>query len=319
MALPLLRPMLATPGEPPDSSDFLYEVKWDGFRCLAYLDGGTHLRSRRGRLLDAAFPELAGLDHSLPAGQPMILDGELVILEGGHPAIGRLQERLAAGRPRPGAPPARLIVFDLLYLEGRPQMGRPLAARREALEGVLARAWPGAPVELSPPLPAAGRALLEAAAARGLEGVMAKRLDSLYRPGRRSSDWIKVRRRPGREAAVLGYTRRGGEVRSLALGLPGPGGWRYVGHVGSGLSSRMGRALLPLLERWRTAEAPVPLPLPRGERFGPPPEQATLWVTPRLVVEVEFLEMTPAGLLRHPSLKGIRPDKSPEELRADGG
>ncbi|BAS28345.1 non-homologous end-joining DNA ligase [Limnochorda pilosa] len=318
-ALPLLRPMLASPGEPLSSPDYLYEVKWDGFRCLAYLEEGTRLLSRRGHLLNEAFPELAGLDRWLPQGQPLILDGELVVLEGARPAIHALQERLARHGPVPGAPPASLVVFDLLYLKGRPQMDRPLEERRRALEELLAQVAARAPVHLSAPLPAAGRRLLEAASARGLEGVMAKRLASPYRPGRRSPDWLKIRRRPGLEAAVVGYTQQAGEVRSLAIARPQGDGWRYAGHVASGLSPRLGRQLLPLLERWRTPRAPVPLPLPRGAHFGPPPEVGTLWVTPRLVVEVEYLEVTSAGLLRHPSLKGLRPDKAPEELRDDRG
>lgn len=310
--------MLATPGELPETPDYLYEVKWDGFRCLAYVEGCTRLVSRRGHRLNSAFPEVACLEEFLPAGPPLILDGELVVFEEGRPAIGRLQERLAAGRPHPGTPPARLVVFDLLYLEGRPLLDQPLTDRRVRLEELLDQVNPGAPMELSRALPQAGRRLLETVVAHGLEGLMAKRLSSPYRPGRRSPDWLKIRPRPAREAVVLGYTVHGDEVRSLALGLPDRGGWRYAGHVGSGLGPRLGRALLPLLERLRTAEAPVPLPLPRGSRFGPPPEAGTFWVKPALVVEVEYLEKTPAGLLRHPSLKGLRPDKRPEELLQDG-
>lgn len=316
--LPLLQPMLATPGQPPEAPDYLYEVKWDGFRCLAYVDGGTRLLSRRGHGLHQAFPEVAQLEALLPAGPPLILDGELVILEEGRPAIGRLQERLAAGRPRPGSPPARLVAFDLLYLKGRSLLDQPLTARRTRLEELLDQVPAGARLELSRALPGAGRQLLEAVTAQGLEGVMAKRLASPYQPGRRSPDWLKIRPRPAREAVVLGYTAQGDEVRSLAVGLPQNGGWRYAGHVGSGLGSRLGRALLPLLERLRSSETPVPLPLPRGSHFGPPPEAGTLWVRPALVVEVEYLEVTPAGLFRHPSLKGLRPDKSSEELLQDG-
>jgi len=316
--LPKLQPMLATPGELPETPGYLYEVKWDGFRCLAYVEDGTRLVSRRGHELNRAFPELSRLEAFLPSGLPLILDGELVVLEEGRPAIGRLQERLAAGRPRPGTPPARLVVFDLLYLEGRPVLHEPLTERRRRLQDLLSQAPQGAPLELSRPLSGAGRQLLETVVAHGLEGLMAKRLSSPYQPGRRSPDWLKIRPRHAREAVILGYTVHGDEVRSLALGLPHRGGWRYAGHVGSGLGPRLGRALLPLLERLRTPGAPVPLPLPRGHRFGPPPEAGTLWVQPALVVEVEYLEETPAGLLRHPSLKGLRPDKTSEELLRDG-
>ncbi|MBO2519888.1 MULTISPECIES: non-homologous end-joining DNA ligase [Limnochorda] len=317
-ALPPLKPMLALPGKVPESGEYLYEVKWDGFRCLAYVDGATRLLSRRGRSLTQAFPELGGLERLLPKGQPLILDGELIILEDGRPAISRLQERLAAGRPRPGAPEARLVAFDLLYLEGRPLLDLPLTARRARLEALLGSLPASGRLELSPVLAGAGPALFQAVRAHGLEGLMAKRRASPYRPGRRSPDWLKIRARPTREAVVLGYTVRGDQVRSLALGLPHQGGWRYAGHVASGLSPKLGRILRPLLERLRTPQPPVPLPLPRGRIFSPPAEAETLWVRPVLVVEVEYLELTRTGLFRHASLKGFRPDKSPQEVGQDG-
>src|SRR5690606_19974951 len=141
--------------------------------------------------------------------------------------------------------------------------------------------------------------------AHGLEGLMAKRRASPYRPGRRWPDWLKVRARPAREAVDLGHTLRGDQVRSPALGLPHPGARRYAGHVASGLSPQPARILAPLLERRRTPQPPVPLPLPRGRIFSPPAEAETLWVRPVLVVEVEYLELTRTGLFRHASLKGF--------------
>jgi ATP-dependent DNA ligase len=198
-----LRPMLAQPGRPFDSDQHLFEIKWDGIRALAFVEeGGYRLVSRHGLALDALFPELAGIAH-LPPGT--LLDGELVVLRQGRPDLSLIQSRHQLRSPhkiriRAQTTPATYIVFDQLYDEYRPLLGRPLSVRRDILcsnlrknlRKNLGRAGPPRLV-FSQGVLGAGRAFFQLVVDRQLEGVVAKRLDSLYRPGRRDGAWIKIK------------------------------------------------------------------------------------------------------------------------------
>ncbi len=210
---PFLRPMLAQPGRPFDSDQHLFEIKWDGIRALAFIEQtGYRLLSRHGLELGALFPELATLTD-LPPGT--LLDGELVVLRRGRPELSLVQSRqqLRNGhkiRVRAQTTPATYIVFDQLYDEYRPLLGRPLSVRRDVLSTTLGSAGPRcdtnhagdtdhagetnhARVVFSQGVTGAGRAFFQQVVEQQLEGVVAKHLDSLYRPGRRNGAWIKIR------------------------------------------------------------------------------------------------------------------------------
>ncbi|MCL6635800.1 MAG: ATP-dependent DNA ligase, partial [Peptococcaceae bacterium] len=204
--LPLVRPMLAVSAEPFDSAEHLFEVKWDGYRGLAYLNGGTVLRSRNLLDLTGMFPELAGL-HGKVKELPAILDGEIVALENGRPSFAALQSRGRTGGLKgaacaPAGGPAVFIAFDILYSGGRSVMKMPLAERKRLLEETVE---PGEEVILSRYVLRNGRAFYDLCVERGLEGVVAKRLDSIYLPGRRSSHWLKFRHTREADLVICGY------------------------------------------------------------------------------------------------------------------
>ena len=190
-----LRPMLAQPGRPFDSDQHLFEIKWDGIRALAFVEqAGCRLLSRHGLALDGLFPELAGI-ADLPPGT--LLDGELVVLRNGKPERSLVQSRLPLRSPhkiriRGQTTPATYIVFDQLYHESRPLLGTPLSVRRTILMNTLGRAAHPR-LLFSQGVVGAGRAFFQQVVDRQLEGVLAKRLDSLYRPGRRDGAWIKIK------------------------------------------------------------------------------------------------------------------------------
>ncbi|WP_037570566.1 non-homologous end-joining DNA ligase [Phaeacidiphilus oryzae] len=323
-------PMLAVPGKAPvradgagDSGEYAFEVKWDGMRLLAALDGdgGVRLSGRSGADAGERYPELVA---ALPrvCRRPALLDGEVVAFaEDGRPSFERLQDRMgvrdrARARRAADRAPVTLLLFDLLALDGENLMPRPLRERRAALES-LAGDWAAQSGGrlLLPPVwqgdwAGAGRTALRWTAERGLEGVIAKRLDSPYRPGERSREWIKVKHRRSAELRIGGWlTHRGagesGAPRSVLVGEPVPGGagLRYAGAVGSGLAAAERRALGEALRRVRSAAPPFADP-PAPEELGPDSEPQ--WARPVLLCEVEYAERTAAGRLRHPVWKGLR-------------
>lgn len=309
-AVPL--PMLATPGPPPTGPGWAYELKWDGVRALLDLSGGRlRVFSRLGNEVTAAYPELAGLGGQL---EDALLDGEVVVLDGsGRPSFAVLQRRMhvrdAAQAARLAAQlPVTALVFDVLRLYGVDLTDRPYSERRATLER-LALSGPHWTV---PPAFDDGPATLQASAEQGLEGVVAKRLDSPYRPGTRSRAWVKVKRVRSQEFVVGGYERgegaRAATLGSLLLGVYADAAGkplRYVGRVGSGLTGRALTELVGRLAPLRRASSPFDGPTETGTAW---------WVEPRLVVQVRFSEWTPDGRLRHPVYEGLRTDKNPVEV-----
>lgn len=270
--------MLATAGPLPVGDAWAYEVKWDGYRVLAWVeDGRTTLRSRTGRDVTADYPEVS-LD--LPDA---IVDGELVALLDGRPDFSALQTH---------AFPLTFLAFDVLHAADRPTLELPYDDRRVLLTELLPEA---------PPSFDDGATLLATTKEQGLEGVVAKRRDGRYVPGRRTDAWVKLKH-VRRQSAVVGGWKpgeggRAGALGSLLLGLPGPEGLVFIGHVGTGFNA----ATLSMLgERLGSlARSTCPFTTTPG---------AAHWVEPALVVEVEFTQWTPDGKLRHPSYKGIRED-----------
>lgn len=312
----LIRPMLATAGSLPSGDDgWAFEFKWDGVRTVAYVEGGrVRFMSRNDHDVTVSYPELRGLGETL-GSRPTVLDGEIVAFDDhGRPSFGALQERMHvadAGRARRLAQqtPVAYLLFDVLYLDGRSTVSQPYGDRRELLEGLELHGdhWQTPPWFGGP-----GAEVLAAAADNGLEGVVAKRLESRYQPGRRSTDWIKVKHARMQEVVVVGWTpgqgRRQGRLGALLLAVPDDGGWRYAGKVGTGFTEKMlddlGEQLAPLVR----GDPPLPGPLPRAQVA-----RAT-WVEPVLVGEVTFGEWTRDGRLRHPSWRGLRPDKGPADV-----
>ncbi|MCB9883094.1 MAG: ATP-dependent DNA ligase [Planctomycetes bacterium] len=292
-----VEPMLATAGEIFDSEEHLFEIKWDGIRAICVRDEqGVRLFSRRRNRLDARYPELEALERS-PSGT--ILDGEIVVLRDGIPDFSAALSREQARGPHRIATlartlPATYVVFDVPFVGGTSLQSRPLRERREELQRVVARI--GSPwVVLSDGIIGKGTLLYEQVVSRGLEGVVAKRLDSPYRPGDRSSAWIKIKPKLELHCAVVGYQQDVHQgLRSLILASTSEGGLRYVGKVGSGLTDALRAKLLPML-RERTCESPiVPCPVPKG-----------IWVRPGLYVLVRCTEITKSGTLRAPTFRGL--------------
>ena len=281
--------MLATSGSPFDSADHLFELKWDGFRTMAHVEHRSlRLISRGGRDVTAQYPELAPL-AALPDGS--VVDGEIVALDAdGVPDFESLQPRdQARGARRAKALAARqpvgFIAFDLLYRDFQPVMADPLRVRRERL---LQLDTPE-PMAISEAIPTEGRTLYERACARGMEGIMGKRLDSPYRPGRRSDAWTKVKRRLHALCAIVGYLpQETGDIQSVAVAMDRDGVLTYAGRVGTGYGEDERLRLARLLRERVTDGALVEMPA------------GALAVRPGLYCEVSFVEQTRAGVLRAP-------------------
>lgn len=316
----LVRPMLAASADrlPDDDAAWGFEFKWDGVRAVAYVEGGRpRVLSRNDRDVTVSYPELRAMAEEMGATQA-VLDGEIVAFdERGAPSFGRLQERMhvanaAQARRLAATVPVTYLVFDVLHRDGRSLLTTPYAERRALLDG-LALAGPS--WATTPWFPGGGAEVLEASRRQGIEGVVAKRLDSAYTPGRRSDCWLKVKNLLHQEVVIGGWKpgtgRRSGIFGSLLLGVPGPQGLDFVGHVGTGFSDKALAELAARLERLATTESPFRVPVPREHA------RDARWVRPELVGEVAFGEWTRDGRLRHPTWRGLRPDKAPEQVRRE--
>jgi bifunctional non-homologous end joining protein LigD len=295
--------------------EWALEWKWDGIRVLARADGGgIRLLSRRGNDVTATYPELAGLPRVLRGDA--LVDGEIVALdERGRPSFERIQQRMNLSRPREierllAVVPVRLLLFDVLEIAGSSVMSEPYARRRERLER-LVRPRRGIPVELPAAASGTPQEAFEESRRLGLEGLVAKRPDSPYRPGARSEDWVKLKLTRTQEVVIAGYRKgsgtRTGRIRSLLVGIPGDHGLEYAGRVGSGFREVELDRLLRRLDALEQADPPF-LDVPAADAVD------AVWVRPELVGEIEFGEWTRTGVARHPRWRGLRPDKSPDEV-----
>ena len=249
----------------------------------------------------------------------LVLDGELVALdERGRPSFGRLQERMhvrdpAAVRRLAGRVPVFYYVFDLLRLDDRPLLQLPYTERRALLDDLEldAATW-----RLPPSFPGPATDVMAASAQHGLEGIVAKRRASTYRPGQRSPDWRKVKHQRMQEVVIAGWRpgrgRRAGGIGSLILGVPDKhGDLQHAGGVGTGFTDRMLHQIAERLAPLRQDASPFPTPFPRAET------RDAIWVRPDLVGEVAYTEWTGDGHLRHPSWRGLRPDKDPRQVHRE--
>ena len=313
-----IAPMLATLGElpsPDEDARWAYETKWDGARAVAYVDGGrVRLLSRNDRDVSVSYPELRALGESVGTGE-YVLDGEIVAFgTDGKPSFSRLQKRMhvtgvADARRLAESDPVVYVIFDLLYADGTSLLAKPYTERRAALTGLDLN---GANWQTPQHFVGGGADLLRASKELGLEGVIAKKLTSAYRPGARSADWIKIKNIRAQEVVVCGWKpgngRRAGGIGSLLLALPDGDTLTYVGKVGTGFTDRMLDDLLTDLRPLHRTTSPLSADIPR------PDAADAQWVTPSLVGEVAFGEWTSDGRLRHPVWRGLRPDKTAESI-----
>jgi bifunctional non-homologous end joining protein LigD len=315
-----IEPMLATPGGlPADLDRWGLEIKWDGVRVLAHLDGKGSVRATGRRATDVAdrYPELSGLADLLP-GQAAVLDGEVVAFDRyGRPSFERLQQRMHVSGPPQRLireVPVHYIVFDLLELDGHPLYPLPYRDRRLILDDLdLA----GGPIEVPPYLRADDsdqvRELVDYTFEQQLEGLLAKRLDSPYLPGRRVDFWRKVKNVRTQEVVIGGWKpgkgRREGGIGSLLVGVYTPEGlFCFCGHVGTGFTDRALDDLFGRLTPLARSSSPYDEEVPREY------SRDAHWVEPVLVGEVGFSAWTGEGRLRFPSWRGIREDKDPREV-----
>jgi bifunctional non-homologous end joining protein LigD len=310
-------PMLATPGPVPTGKQWSYEFKWDGLRALTWVTtDGLRILSRNERDITGGYPELTELVNVVGARR-VVLDGEIVALdEHGRPSFARLQHRMHVRGPVPSllrAVPVHYHVFDVLYLDGEPVLDLPYHDRRDLLAALnLTGNCVRVPQHF---VDVDGDHVMTAAKAYGLEGIMAKRVTSTYQPGRRSRDWIKIPISATQEVVIVGYKpgegRRTGTIGSLLVAVTGADGTlAFAGGVGTGFTDAMLRDLQKQLAALNRPDPPldgVPREYARGAQ----------WVNPVLIGEAAFRNWTPDNRLRHPSWRGLRPDKS-APVRAPG-
>lgn len=300
-----LAPMLAsTASEPFNDGDWQFEIKWDGYRAVAYLaNGKVELRSRNGLSLCNKFMEIGDALKRWPVNA--VVDGEVVVLSpDGKADFGALQNW---GESKEGT--LVYYVFDLLWFGGIDLQKEPLTTRQEVLRSIIPD---GGAIRFSESIDAYGVDFFEAAKQNGLEGIIAKRKSAPYRSGARVKDWFKIKVEERHEALICGYTKKRGTDRlfsSLLLGLPNGEGIEYIGAVGTGFTAKQQEGILRKLKPQTTNTSP----------FAQPPKLSdhVQWVRPHFVCEVKYTERTRDGLMRHPSFQGLREDKFAPELNLE--
>ncbi|MGO4648150.1 non-homologous end-joining DNA ligase [Nocardia sp. 2YAB30] len=301
--------MLAIAGVlPDDDARWSYEVKFDGIRAIGYIDRDLRLVSRNDKNITAAWPELAEI---APANPPFVVDGEIVAFTADSTtSFEALQPRMHQRNPvmiraLAAATPATYMIFDLLHISDRPLIGLPYLQRRQMLEqlGLRGPHW-----QVPSRLTGASAEVLAESKKLGLEGIVCKRLDSPYLPGRRSPLWTKVKNVLDQEVVIVGWRpgsgRRAGHIGSLLMAVHDSSGkLTYIGNVGTGFTQGMLDALRTKLQ-----------PLQRKTPAVDADVKDAIWLEPQVVGEVSFAEWTSDGRLRHPSWRGLRPDKAPHEV-----
>jgi bifunctional non-homologous end joining protein LigD len=309
-----VKPMLATlVNQPFNDPDWTYEVKWDGYRSLAYIEKGkVELASRNNKsFTEKYYPITAAMEKW---GINAVLDGEIMVMkENGQADFGSLQTWRSEAD-------GHLVyyAFDLLWYEGRNIMGLPLSERQAILREVLPATDDH--IRLSTVFTSGGLDFFEAAQKMGLEGIMAKKSSSTYMPDNRSRDWLKIKVSQRQEVVIGGFTRNEGSSKlfsSLLLGVYEGGKLQYAGKVGTGFTAKMQKDMMQEFEPLVTDKSPFGYEpdINKPSRFRPnPPKAVATWLKPSLVCEVSFAEVTADGVFRHPSFQGMRTDKKAKEV-----
>ncbi|HXU86740.1 MAG TPA: non-homologous end-joining DNA ligase [Verrucomicrobiae bacterium] len=303
-------PMLATlSGAPFDDPDWLFEVKWDGFRVETVVDGGHARLWTRGEQDATRYfgPFLEPASWLAP--RRAIVDGEVIALDKhGEPDFALLQARIKGRAVAAEPTPFVYEVFDLLHLDGRSLVDEPLEERRRLLADAL---QPDPRVRLSEHIVGEGIAFFEAARTRGLEGIMAKDRHSPYLPGKRTDRWLKVKIRPEQELVVGGWVTGTGkaiELGALLAGVHEDGVLRYAGKIGAGFTDANRAELLAAVAPLAASESPFAVPPPRAAA------RNAHWLRPELVIRAEFAGWTGDGLVRQAAYKGIELEKDPRKV-----
>jgi len=309
-----LSPMLATlVNEPFDSPGWIYEVKWDGYRALAFIDNGTvELSSRNSKSFNEKFYPLY---EELKAWKmnSTIIDGEIVSLnDNGTADFSSLQ-----GWRSEADGALVYYVFDILFYEGKDMMQLPLSERRKLLKEVLPVSEN---IKLSDNFETNGIEFFKLAQKMSLEGIMAKKSDSVYIPGARSKDWLKIKTQERQEVIIGGFTKNEGTSKmfsSLLVGVFKDKDFVFTGKIGTGFTVKLQKELMEKFKPLIIAESAF-LHQPdvnQPSRFRPnPPKAEAVWLKPELICEVSYREMTRDGVMRHPSFEGLREDKNPKEV-----
>jgi bifunctional non-homologous end joining protein LigD len=274
-----------------------------------------HVESRNLNDITNRYPEIHGIADAL-GKRAAVLDGEVVAFdEAGRPSFGHLQRRMHLAnqievRQRMGEVPIAYVLFDILWVDGRTTMDLPYAERRAVLDELVPS--PGPCWKVSTPHFGDGAALLEAARSQQLEGIVAKKADSIYEPGRRSRNWLKIKLQRTQELVIGGWVpgegNRTGHLGALLMGYYDDEGFRFAGKVGTGFSEKTLRSLKEML---------APLARDTSPFVDKVPWKLARFVEPRLIAEVEYTEWTQGNTLRHPSFKGLRDDKDPKDVGRD--
>jgi DNA ligase D-like protein (predicted ligase)/DNA ligase D-like protein (predicted 3'-phosphoesterase) len=306
------RPMLAKTAEAPFSSnDWIFEVKWDGIRAISYIDDELSIRSRNDKELTDSFPELQELQE---LARNVVLDGEIVVIKDGKADFQTLIERSRNAPMRDveyvaARNPATYVVFDILEKDGKVLINLPLLERKRILKDSVKE---GKHVALSLYVEEEGEAYYKAALERGVEGIVAKKKDSPYQPGYRSSNWLKIKKVLSCDCVIFGYTKGEGSraetFGALILGLYDINDPVYVGKVGTGFSEKDLELLLKTFQRLKVEHETL--------KNVDVPEEIT-WLNPELVAEVIYQAVTKDEKLRAPRFNGLRPDKAPHECTMD--
>lgn len=309
-----IKPMLATLVEKPFHEEgWIYELKWDGFRCISYIDHGkVEIRSRNNKSFNDKFYPL--YDAFKKWNINAVVDGEIIVVNNaGYPDFAALQTWRSEAD-------GDLVyyIFDLLWLNGKDLMNLPLGERRKILEKEI----PESPlIRKSEALDATGDEVFELAKELNLEGIIAKRTDSIYRPDSRSKAWLKIKTQKEQEAIICGYTKNEGSSKkfsALILGIYEGNELVPISPVGTGFTTKMQEEILEKLKPYETKKCPfrVVPDFNKPSRFRPdPPRAEVTWVRPKLVAEISFKTVASDGSLRHPSFKGLREDKKASEVR----
>ena len=310
--MPLITPMLAKASRlPKDNNLYAFEIKWDGIRALIHYDGrNIKILSRNSKDITSQYPEILQIAPSLP--YPVILDGEIVAFDqNGRPCFSQLQHRMGLVSAKKIALmmqqiPVTLVIFDLLFADQQFLTELPYLKRREHLEdlGLNGRYWQTPAYSLG-----SGADLLAASRNLGLEGIIAKKRDHPYEPGKRSGAWLKIKNQKRQELVIGGWIpgqgARSGKLGALLVGYYENKKLRYAGAVGTGFTSATLQELAGLLQPLHQKDNPF---------CEQPPQKEIQFVRPQLIGEFEFTEWTPNHTLRHPSFKGLRSDKQPQEV-----